>query len=106
MREGNRDAALARWQGVSELTRLLFAEPSPAPAKYWLARTGLIDSAEVRLPMVEVSAELAARLDAEIARRTPAAAAARVARDLTPLRLMARGEKPCRRRSSGGGLSG
>ena len=51
---------------LSELTRLLFAEPSPAPAKYWLARTGLIDSAEVRLPMVEVSAELAARLDAEI----------------------------------------
>jgi 4-hydroxy-tetrahydrodipicolinate synthase len=48
---------------------LLFAEPSPAPAKYWLARTGLIDSAEVRLPMVEVSFDLAARLDAEIARR-------------------------------------
>ena len=60
---------VARWQSISELTRLLFAEPSPAPAKYWLARTGLIDSAEVRLPMVEVSAELAARLDAEIARR-------------------------------------
>jgi 4-hydroxy-tetrahydrodipicolinate synthase len=32
----------------------------------------LIDSAEVRLPMVDVSPELAARLDAEIARRTPA----------------------------------
>jgi 4-hydroxy-tetrahydrodipicolinate synthase len=29
----------------------------------------LIDSAEVRLPMVEVSAELAARLDAEMQRR-------------------------------------
>ena len=72
LREGNRDAALAAWQGVAELTRLLFAEPSPAPAKYWLARTGLIDSAEVRLPMVDVSPELAARLDAEIARRTPA----------------------------------
>lgn len=71
-REGNRDAALARWQGISELTRLLFAEPSPAPAKYWLARTGLIERADVRLPMVEVSAELAARLDAEIQRRTAA----------------------------------
>ena len=56
---------------IAELTRLLFVEPSPAPAKYWLARIGLIDSAEVRLPMVEVGAELAARLDAEIARRTP-----------------------------------
>jgi hypothetical protein len=30
----------------------------------------LIDSAEVRSPIVEVSSELAARLDAEIARRT------------------------------------
>ena len=69
LKEGDRDAALACWQSVSELTRLLFAEPSPAPAKYWLARTGLIDSAEVRLPMVEVSAELAARLDVEIEQR-------------------------------------
>ena len=69
LKEGRYQAALERWNGVSELTRLLFAEPSPAPAKYWLARTGLIDSAEVRLPMVEVSAELASRLDAEMVRR-------------------------------------
>ena len=69
MREGNRAAALARWESIAELTRLLFTEPSPAPAKYWLARTGLIDSAEVRLPMVEVGDELAARLDVEIRRR-------------------------------------
>jgi 4-hydroxy-tetrahydrodipicolinate synthase len=71
LQQGDRDAALACWENVSKLTKLLFAEPSPAPAKYWLARTGLIDSAEVRLPMVEVGAELAARLDAEIERRTP-----------------------------------
>jgi 4-hydroxy-tetrahydrodipicolinate synthase len=69
MKAGNREAALAAWQSVAELTRLLFAEPSPAPAKYWLAGTGLIASAEVRLPMVEVSTELAARLDREIVRR-------------------------------------
>jgi len=72
LRQGDRDGALACWESVSELTRLLFAEPSPAPAKHWLARTGLIDSAEVRLPMVEVSAELAALLDAEIERRRTA----------------------------------
>jgi 4-hydroxy-tetrahydrodipicolinate synthase len=70
MKAGNRDAALAAWQSVAELTRLLFAEPSPAPAKYWLERTGLIASAEVRSPMVEVSAELAVRLDDEMTRRT------------------------------------
>lgn len=69
LKQGNRDAAQACWESVSELTRLLFAEPSPAPAKYWLSRTGLIDRAEVRLPMVDVSAELAARLDAEIEQR-------------------------------------
>jgi 4-hydroxy-tetrahydrodipicolinate synthase len=67
--EGQPDAARERWDSVSSLTRLLFAEPSPAPAKYWLWRTGLIDRAEVRLPMVEVSGELALTLDAEIARR-------------------------------------
>jgi 4-hydroxy-tetrahydrodipicolinate synthase len=54
---------------------LLFSEPSPAPIKYWLWRTGLIESAEVRLPMTEASAELAARLDLEIARRTARSAA-------------------------------
>ncbi|WP_439408450.1 4-hydroxy-tetrahydrodipicolinate synthase family protein [Bradyrhizobium sp. DASA03076] len=74
LKQGNADAAEARWQEVAELTRLLFTEPSPAPAKYWLWRTGLIDSPEVRLPMVEVSSELAATLDREIERRMKVAA--------------------------------
>jgi 4-hydroxy-tetrahydrodipicolinate synthase len=65
----DRDAALATWQRVSELTRLLFAEPSPAPVKHWLWRLGLIDSAEVRSPIVAVGDTLAARLDHEIAHR-------------------------------------
>ena len=71
LKQGDREGARACWKAISALTRLLFAEPSPAPAKYWLARRGLIDSAEVRLPMVEVSAELAALLDEEIERRRP-----------------------------------
>jgi 4-hydroxy-tetrahydrodipicolinate synthase len=71
---GNRDGASARWRTIADLTRLLFAEPSPAPIKYWLWRTGLIDSAELRLPMTEVSAELAARLDLEIEHRMAASA--------------------------------
>ncbi|MGY0571508.1 4-hydroxy-tetrahydrodipicolinate synthase family protein [Bradyrhizobium sp. RDM12] len=74
LKRGSRDAAEARWREVAELTRLLFAEPSPAPAKYWLWRCGLIDSPEVRLPMVEVSSELAAELDREIERRMKVAA--------------------------------
>ena len=67
---GEHDAASAQWRRVCELTRLLFTEPSPAPAKYWLARTGLIASSEVRSPIVDVGLELAARLDREIAQRT------------------------------------
>jgi 4-hydroxy-tetrahydrodipicolinate synthase len=91
-REGRRDAARERWDSVSELTRLLFAEPSPAPAKYWLSRMGLIDSAEVRLPMVEVSRELAATLDAEMARRNAVPAGtdqsfARASRSALPITL-------------------
>ena len=69
MAEGKRDAALSHWRSVADLTGLLFAEPSPSPIKYWLWRTGLIESAEVRLPMTQVSAELATRLDREIERR-------------------------------------
>jgi 4-hydroxy-tetrahydrodipicolinate synthase len=74
LKRGNHDAAQARWQEVAELTRLLFTEPSPAPAKHWLWRSGLIDSPEVRLPMVEVSSELAATIDREIERRMKVAA--------------------------------
>jgi 4-hydroxy-tetrahydrodipicolinate synthase len=66
LREGSHDAAAACWQRIAGLTTLLFTEPSPAPAKYWLARSGLIASAEVRSPIVEVSAELAVWLDREM----------------------------------------
>jgi 4-hydroxy-tetrahydrodipicolinate synthase len=65
---GDQPGALAAWRGLSELPRLLFAEPSPAPIKHWLWRTGLIDSPELRLPMTGVSDALAARLDREISR--------------------------------------
>jgi len=61
--------ALAAWRALVDLPRLLFAEPSPAPIKHWLWRTGLIDSPEVRLPMTAVSKALAMRIDAEIAKR-------------------------------------
>ena len=68
LRAGSRDAARTRWQAISGLTKLLFTEPSPAPIKHWLWRSGLIDSPEVRLPMVEASEELTVRLDEQIER--------------------------------------
>ncbi|WP_315812903.1 4-hydroxy-tetrahydrodipicolinate synthase [Bradyrhizobium sp. SZCCHNR2028] len=79
VKAGRHDAAAACWAQVEDLTRLLFTEPSPAPAKYWLARTGVIASPEVRLPMVEIGAELAARLDQQIERRQPTTTQNRVA---------------------------
>jgi len=66
---GDLPRSLAAWRALADLPRLLFAEPSPAPIKYWLWRRGLIDSAELRLPMTGVSGELAARIDQEIERQ-------------------------------------
>lgn len=59
----DQQGALADWQILADIPRLLFAEPSPGAIKHWLSRTGLIDSPEMRLPMVPVSVDLAARID-------------------------------------------
>jgi 4-hydroxy-tetrahydrodipicolinate synthase len=66
--DGEQKRALTAWRDLVALPRLLFAEPSPAPIKHWLWRIGLIDSAELRLPMTGVSEGVAARIDKEIAR--------------------------------------
>jgi len=68
---GDQPGALAAWRMLVDLPRLLFAEPSPAPIKHWLWRIGLIESPEVRLPMTPVSADLAGRIDREIAKMRP-----------------------------------
>lgn len=67
VRAGNQPAALAAWSMLADLPRLLFTEPSPAPIKHWLWRQGLIDSPEVRLPMVPVSHELARKIERRMA---------------------------------------
>jgi 4-hydroxy-tetrahydrodipicolinate synthase len=60
---GDQPGALADWQILADIPRLLFSEPSPSAIKHWLWRAGLIDSPEMRLPMVPVSADLAGRID-------------------------------------------
>jgi 4-hydroxy-tetrahydrodipicolinate synthase len=60
--------ASAQWRALSDIARLLFAEPSPAPLKYWLWRSGLIDSPEVRLPMTSIDDALATAIDRRILR--------------------------------------
>ena len=71
---GDQPGALRAWRALVDLPRLLFAEPSPAPIKHWLWRAGLIDSPEVRLPMMPVSDALAARIEREMERRARMAA--------------------------------
>jgi 4-hydroxy-tetrahydrodipicolinate synthase len=79
LREGDGPGALAAWRATCDLPRLLFAEPSPAPIKHWLWRAGLIDSPEVRLPMIPVSDGLATRIGYEVERlRTEATSAVAV----------------------------
>ena len=74
LRDGDHRAALQAWRGLVDVARLLFAEPNPAPIKHWLARTGLIDSPEVRAPIMPVSEALGARIEREIDERRRLAA--------------------------------
>lgn len=64
LRANDYQGALSIWNGLSGLAQLLFAEPSPSAIKHWLWRDGLIDSPEVRLPMVPVTEKLSQRIDA------------------------------------------
>jgi 4-hydroxy-tetrahydrodipicolinate synthase len=73
---GDQSGALAAWHRLFDLARLLFAEPNPAPIKHWLWRARLIDSPEVRLPMMPVSDMLAARIGLALAQTGRAAACA------------------------------
>jgi 4-hydroxy-tetrahydrodipicolinate synthase len=65
---GDQPGALADWQRLADIPRLLFSEPSPGAFKHWLWREGLIDSPEMRLPMVPVTADLAGRIDVAVKR--------------------------------------
>ena len=42
---------------------VLYSEPNPTPLKYCLKKLGLIDSDEVRLPLVNITQELENQLD-------------------------------------------
>jgi 4-hydroxy-tetrahydrodipicolinate synthase len=81
MLAGEQLRASAAWRPLSDLPRLLFSEPSPAPLKYWLWRSRLIDSPELRLPMTPVGDALAAELDRRISRLKPYTYASRPAVD-------------------------
>ncbi len=54
--------ALSEWKKLAKFIPLLFEEPNPAPIKYCLNQLRLIDSAEVRLPLTDISPRLVAKL--------------------------------------------
>ena len=81
MLAGDQLRASAQWRQLSDIPRLLFSEPSPAPLKYWLWRLGLIDSPEVRLPMTPITSELAGQLDRRISHVKPVPYASRRAEE-------------------------
>lgn len=61
--QNDQKSALATWKTVEKFIPLLFCEPNPAPIKYYLAKKGLINSAELRLPLTEISENLKRELD-------------------------------------------
>ncbi len=63
MKENDMNAAFSTWKKLSEFIPLLFKEPNPCPIKYCLKELGLIESPEVRLPLVEISDELKIKLN-------------------------------------------
>lgn len=58
MKANNHQLALKVWNQLSRIIPLLFKEPNPAPLKYILQRQKLIQSGELRLPLVEISGNL------------------------------------------------
>lgn len=63
VKENDTKGAMETWKQLYEFIPLLFKEPNPAPVKYCLKKLGLLDSAEVRLPLMEASKELVTKLD-------------------------------------------
>jgi len=59
----NNKAALETWRELYRFIPMLFQEPNPTPLKYCLKKLGLIDSSEVRLPLVEITENLEKKLD-------------------------------------------
>lgn len=63
IKANNHQEALKRWESLYNMIPFLFAQPNPTPLKYCLKRLGLIDSDEVRLPLVNITQELENKLD-------------------------------------------
>lgn len=63
IKNNNHKLALENWKKIYPAVPLLFQEPNPTPIKYYLHKSELISSSEVRLPLTEISDNLKACLD-------------------------------------------
>ena len=63
MQANDHRAARAVWAGLESLLPLLFREANPMPIKHALWRQGLIESPECRLPLTQISRDLADDLE-------------------------------------------
>lgn len=63
IKSNNNKDALETWKKIYKFIPILFEEPNPAPLKYCLKKLGLIDSSEVRLPLVKITENLQRKID-------------------------------------------
>ena len=75
MQANDHRAARAVWAGLESLVPLLFKEANPMPIKHALWRQGLIGSPECRLPLTQISHELADDLEPALREDGPARSA-------------------------------
>jgi len=64
--QNDHEGALLVWKELYCIIPLLFEEPNPAPLKYVLNKMGLIDSPEIRLPLLEITKELKNKLNNQL----------------------------------------
>lgn len=63
IKNNDTNKALETWKELSKIIPVLFEEPNPAPLKYALMKMGLIESDEIRLPLVNISEGLEKKID-------------------------------------------
>ncbi len=63
IKDNNHKLALEKWKELYRFIPLLFQEPNPAPIKYCLKRLSLIESDEVRLPLMDITEDLKNKLE-------------------------------------------
>jgi len=63
IKRNDHQGALEIWEKLARLIPLLFEEPNPSPIKYCLKKMGLIESPELRLPLMTITETLQNKLD-------------------------------------------